>query len=629
MIRLGLAALLLLALGLGLALFTTGRGERLLEKARLWAWRNGLPAFGQSVEGRTVPAGDGTLLATDIYLPEGAGPFPAILIRLPYDKRQYGEVLRWVRLLRPRGYAVVAQDMRGRYASEGIFAPYPHERADAVATLDWIVAQDWSNGRVGTIGCSALGETQVLLAAERHPAHRAMIPLGAGGAMGDLDGRASYFGAFEGGILGLASAFGWFVASGGKIPDRMAGVPVDYARALRSLPLIDMMRQARPDPTDWEDFLRRFEDRGYWKAAGYIDDTDRFATPGLMVDTWYDPSISGSFALTQAMRKTAPDQHLIVAPGLHCNFSGAAGAGAVGDLPVGPEALLPFDEIFVTFLDHRLRDGPAPDLPPYLYYMLVEDRWRGAGTWPPEGAVAQEMLLASESHAQTAAGDGRLLPPAGAALPFPREAPPAPAADGIVSDPDDPVPSVGGAICCTGDPGERAGPLYQNRVEARPDVLSYTSAPATADLRIAGPLSARLRVSTDTPDADIVVRLSDVDPEGRSRMIQEGALRLRYRKGYDRPRPMEPSEVAEVTVEMRHIAYLLRAGHRLRLTLAGSSFPRLERNLNTGGTNAEETKGRAAWIVLHTGKARGRGSGPTSTSDSDGTSALKFFALSD
>ncbi|WP_186312367.1 CocE/NonD family hydrolase [Cereibacter sediminicola] len=629
MIRPGLAALLLLAFGLALALFTTGRGERLLEKARLWAWRNGSPAFGHSVESLAVPAGDGTLLATDIYLPKGAGPFPSILIRLPYDKRRYGEVLRWVRLLRPRGYAVVAQDMRGRHGSEGVFAPYPHERADAVATLDWIVAQDWSNGRVGTVGCSALGETQVLLAAERHPAHQAMIPLGAGGAMGALDGRASYFGAFEGGILNLASAFGWFVAYGGKTPDRMAGVPVDHARALRSLPLIDMMRQARPDPTDWEDFLRRFEDRGYWKAAGYIDDTDRFATPGLMVDTWYDPSISGSFALTKAMRTTAPGQHLIVAPGTHCNHSGAASSGAVADLPVGPEALLPFDEIFVTFLDHRLKDRPAPDLPPYLYYMLVENRWREAGTWPPEGAVAQEMLLASEGHAQTAAGDGRLLPPPGAALPFPGEAPAAPASDGIVSDPADPVPSVGGAICCTGDPEERAGPLYQDRVEARPDVLVYSSAPARADLPIAGPLSARLRVSTDTLDADIVARLSDVDPAGRSRMIQEGALRLRYRKGFDHPRPMEPGEVAEVTVEMRHIAYLLKAGHRLRLTLAGSSFPRLERNLNTGGANAEETGGRPARIVLHTGRASGRGSGPTSGSDGTGISALKFFTLSE
>ncbi|WP_157764690.1 CocE/NonD family hydrolase [Rhodobacter sp. CZR27] len=610
MIRLGLAALLLLALGL--ALFATGMSERLAGKVRLWAWRNGSTAFGQAVESLAIPARDGTRLATDVYLPEGEGPHPAILIRLPYGKRQYPEVLDWVRLFTPRGYAVVAQDMRGRYASEGTFAPYPHEREDAVATLDWIVAQDWSDGKVGTVGCSALGETQVLLAAERHPAHRAMIPLGAGGAAGALEGRASYFGAFEGGIPALASGFGWFSRVGGKTPDRMAGATGDPAVALRTLPVIDMVARARPDPTDWEDFLRRFEDRAYWKAAGYVDDGDRFATPGLMVDTWYDPSLGGTFALARAMRKTAPDQHLIVAPGTHCNHSGAARSGAVGDLPVGKDAFLPFGSLFLQFMDHWLKDGPAPDLPPYLYYMLVEDRWREAGTWPPEGAEPREFLLASGGDARSAAGNGKLLPAAAA-----------PGADSFVSDPDDPVPSVGGAICCTGNPEDRAGPLYQDRVEARQDVLVYTSAPLERDLRIAGPLSARLRVEIDTPDADVVARLSDVGPDGRSRMIQEGALRLRYRAGFDQPRPMTPGEIAGVTVDMGHIAYLLRPGHRLRLTLAGSSFPRLERNLNTGGMNAGGTEGRPARITVHTGTATGRGSG------TDSGSALTLFVLTE
>ena len=159
---------------------------------------------------------------SDVYLPAGAeGPLPAILMRLPYGKTRFGEVRKWMRTFLPEGYAVVVQDMRGRYASEGVWAPYPDEARDGAATLDWITAQGWSDGKVGTIGCSALGETQLMLATERHPAHRAMIPMGAGGAIGTLDDAYGFFGFFEGGILNLASGFGWFVAAGGKTPDRM------------------------------------------------------------------------------------------------------------------------------------------------------------------------------------------------------------------------------------------------------------------------------------------------------------------------------------------------------------------------------------------------------------------------
>ncbi|PTE20621.1 hypothetical protein C5F48_16545 [Cereibacter changlensis JA139] len=565
--------------------------DRLPEKARFWAWRSlpaglGAPAAQQSF----VRMPDGVRLATDVYLPDAPGPRPTVLVRLPYGKDRFGDVFYWIDVFVARGYAVVAQDMRGRYASEGEFALYRHEQADAMATLDWIAAQPWSNGRVGTVGCSALGETQILLAAGRHPAHRAMIPLGAGGAAGALDGRASYFGGYEGGILNLASSFGWFSAAGGKTGDRMDAPYVDYATALPGLPLLSMVARVRPDATDWEDFVSRFADAAWWKAAGFIDGSESFATPGLMVDTWYDPSIGGSFALTAKMRETAPEQHLLIAPGTHCNHSGAAGSGAVGDTPVGPEAMLPFESLFVDFMGHYLQDLPAPELPPYLYYVLVEDRWREAESWPPEGTERREFLLGSGGDTRSAAGDGRLLETPGTA-----------ATDSIVSDPADPVPSIGGAICCTGALDDRAGPRYQDEVEARQDVLVYTSDPGDSDLLIAGPLSARLFVSTDTPDADIVARLSDVGPDGRSRMIQEGALRLRWRDGFAAPNLMQPGEVVEAEVDMRHIAYLLQAGHRLRLTLAGSSFPRLERNLNTGGRNYDETEGRRATLTLHTG----------------------------
>ncbi len=171
----------------------------------------------------------------------------------------------------------------------------------------------------------------------------------------------------------------------------------------------------------------------------------------------------------------------------------------------------------------------------------------------------------------------------------------------FTSDPMHPVPTLGGAICCTGEPDLRDGPLFQNAVEGRGDLLIWTSDPLERAMTIAGPITAQVFVSTDAPDSDLIVRLTDVDPQGKSLMIQEGALRLRYRGGFDQPEPMRAGQVTEVTVDLRDIAWTLAAGHRLRLNIAGTSFPRLERNLNTGSANYAESQGRPARMTVHSG----------------------------
>lgn len=532
--------------------------------------------------GLMLPMADGTRLATDLYLPrDRAGPVPAILLRLPYGKQRFGAVRHWARVFLPRGYAVVVQDMRGRYDSEGTFAPYATAGADGAATLDWIAAQDWSDGQVGTLGCSALGESQFMLAARRHPAHRAMIPMGAGGAIGTLGGSWGMFGAFEGGVFALATGFGWFASSGGKTGDRMAAPQVDYARALRTLPLRDAMTGVRPDPTDFADFMDRFEDPAYWRDMGYVSDADRFETPFLVVDSWYDGARE-SLALAAHMRRTGAPGSVVILPGLHCDLTGAFDSGAVGDMPVDGTAP-DFETLFAGVMDHAMKGGPAPDLPPVMYYMLGEDRWMSAADWPPPDTVPRSFFL-----------DGDRL----------TDAPQAPGQIAFASDPADPVPSLGGAICCTGDPDQREGPVYQNAIEDRPDVAVLTSAPLAAPLRIAGPVEARLTVTADVPDTDLVLRLTDVDDRGRSLTIQEGALRLRYRDGVDAPRLMTPGEAVQVTVQLRDIAYRVPAGHRLRLHIAGSSFPRLARNMNGGGDPYAETEPRVAHVEIATGGDR-------------------------
>lgn len=212
-------------------------------------------------------------------------------------------------------------------------------------------------------------------------------------------------------------------------------------------------------------------------------------------------------------------------------------------------------------MDHYLKGSAPPALPPYRFYVLSEDVWRDAKTWPPEGAVKVSFALWGDRLSADGTGEG---------------------SRSFTSDPAHPVPSLGGAICCTGDPSTRAGPIDQAPIEGRPDVLGYTSAPLAAPFRIAGPIAAHLTVSADVPDTDLVLTLTDVDPNGRSIMIQTGALRLRYRDGFADPKLMVPGRPVAVTVSLRDIAWLVKPGHRLRLDIAGSSFPRLARNMNGG-----------------------------------------------
>lgn len=548
----------------------------------LWAVEAGSPSIADAM----IPMRDGVRLATDVYLPSGGDPAPTVLMRLPYGKRSYGEIRFWVQELTARGFATVVQDMRGRHGSEGVFAPYPNAGEDGAATLDWIVAQPWSNGRVGTLGCSALGESQLMLGKENHPALRAMVPIAAGGAIGTAGGRNGYFAAFEGGVFNLAAGAGWFANEGGKTSDDRGRRGGDVAAALRSLPVIDVVSKLRDGPTDYEDFLRNFGNAAYWRKAGYVTDEDRFSAPALFIDTWHDLGISSALTLAERVRASGNETHSIIGAGTHCAYLGTAGKTTVGDLSVSPQTRTDYVEIITRFLAHHLADGPAAELPSYLYYMLVEDSWHEARTWPPREAAPLRLALAADGSLQSDVGAW----PGGARS--------------FRSDPFDPVPSVGGAICCTGEPDAVSGPVYQDSIEDRQDLLIWTSQPLDHPLRIAGPVRARLQVSADVPDTDLVLRLTDVDPEGRSLLVQEGALRLRYRDGFDRPELMQPGEVYAATVDMRDIGWMLRPGHRLRLHVAGTSFPRLERNMNTGGRNYDETEGRVAHVTVHSSPAR-------------------------
>lgn len=572
--------------------------------AALHAWRAGMVPSrwqiavralvgGYGVEhGIRIPMRDGVVLAASLYLPRRhAGPLPTIYIRLPYGRF---DMPGFPMDLAKFGYAVLIQDVRGKFDSQGEFRTWQHATHDGMTTLDWITSQPWSNGRVGTFGCSSQGELQYALARGGHPAHRAMVASGAGGGLGVARGGLDAFGWFEGGILQLASAFGWFQQHGALRPGTPLAATVDHAQALRTLPLTQMLRRIQPAPNGFDDFLTIPLGDTRWQAGGYdfVGDGDVLAVPSLSINTWGDQTLQGTLALAAIQAASGVRQHVILAPGNHCEHIATSDVDRFGDLEIR-NAALPYSSYFRQWFDHWLKDegeGLAR-LPPYLFYVIGEHQWMAADQWPPRGARERRWYLAHDGPANGAAGGGLLLAQ-------PRETA---AADSYRSDPMDPVPSVGGPICCTGNPADRAGPVDQRAVEARDDVLVYTSAPLAGDLRIAGPLRAHLVVSSTALDTDLVARLVHVWPDGRATSIQEGALRLRYRDGIGSPVPMEPGRRYEVSVDMRSIAYRVPEGHRIRLTLASSSFPRLARNLQTGGPVHDEVDAVVARNEVHHG----------------------------
>lgn len=557
---------------------------------RIAAWRRGIDVDHRQV--LTTP--DGTRLSASLYKPaKSKEPLPTILIMLPYHRLRYAEGYTNALFFASQGYAVVVQDLRGTGDSDGELLPWDHVAGDVVATIDWITRQPWSDGAVGTFGCSALGETQLAAQHRAPPAWRAMIPLGAGGVNGALGGRYD-MGFFEGGIFQLASGFGWFVDSGSKRPDAPKAAPFDRAKMLRELPIADLVARVRPAPNGYTEFLKTPLSDAKWAEWGYLDDDSRLRIPALMINTWGDQTLSATLAMAEHWRNSDPAAtagrlKTVIAPGNHCDHLGSAATGRFGALDVENSAFS-FRDVYVRWFDSWLkgRGDALAEMPAYTYYVIGAGAWRTSETWPPPDTTAQRWWLGSDGRANSGSGNGTLSlqPRTGAA------------SDTWRYDPADPVPTRGGPICCTGT-DDPVGPTDQGDVEKREDVLIYTSPALEEDLTVAGPIRLRVQISSDVMDTDLVARLTHVFPDGRSIGIQEGALRLRYRDGFTAPRLLEPGQRVEATVSLRDIAYRFPKGHRLRLHLTSSSFPRLERNLNTGGENATETRALVATTRVH------------------------------
>ena len=521
-----------------------------------------------------VPMRDGTRLAADVYLPEGGGPAPALLMRSAYGKaiagnKAYADPVWYAH----QGFAVVSQDVRGRWDSEGDFYPYRYETDDGHDTIAWIASQPWCTGKVATYGFSYSGAVQLLVDAGAAPALAATAP---GMAAGDFyEGWTYRNGAFSLNVMvGWASFLG--LATAVRAGDLEAAEILDSIRASSqrhygTLPL----RETFPDEVRkyvpfFDDWLDHPSDDGYWQqlSPGRID---WGVKPALHFGGWYDVFTEGTVENYQrAVSEGWPHQQLVIGPWFHMPLTAHAGAVNFGD-----EGGNVIDELHVRFFSRWLGlSGNTEDEaePPVRIFVMGENRWRELDAWPPPTSELSYHLH-SDGRANSLNGTGRL-----SAEPPSADEPP----DVFRDDPYVPVMSAGGRGCCV--PGlDPMGPVDQRGQESRNEVLVYTSDVLTETLTVIGRPSVTLLVASDAVSSDYVVRLVDVRPDGSAINVCDGNVRLP-------PDPSQRGAVRELVLELSPTAMAFEAGHRIRLDVMGSNFPLFDRNPHSGVAPADATR---------------------------------------
>lgn len=565
-----------------------------------------------------VPMRDGVGLATNVYRPKGAdGPLPTILWKTPYNELAYSAATTKRALAAvSRGYAFIVQNERGRYFSGGDYEILGYPQTDGYDALNWIAAQSWSNGKVGTLGCSSSAEWQLALAAQNHPAHAAMVPQASGAGIGKV-GRFQEQGNWYTGGVPRNLFFIWLYGVDNplraQIPADMdqqtrarvvryndldADKPeVDWKTQIKHLPVDELLSDLGEPAGTFEDLIARSPADPAWTEGGLYHDDMGWGVPALWFNSWYDVSIGPNMELfnharaTTQDREAAENQYVVVAPNTHCAFSRLGPDFRSGDRDLG-DASFDSDALVYGWFDRWLKgDGRAfPSSTPHVqYFTMGENRWQSADQWPPRGVRTVRMYLRSDGAANSLDGDGRLS----------LEAPPATEApDRYRYDPMNPVQTIGGGDCCNGGL-VTAGAFDQRPIEARGDVLVYTSEPLTEPMEVTGFVDAVLKVSSSAPDTDFAVKLVDVAPDGTAYILGDTIFRARYRDGYDRPTPLVPGQVATIRPTPMTTSNTFQPGHRIRVEVTSSNFPKFVRNLNTGGANETETRGVVADNVVH------------------------------
>lgn len=567
-----------------------------------------------------MPMRDGVRLATDVYRPKTDKKVPIIFSKTPYNfnswgdgelkPRTYQDALDAVK----RGYAYVVQNERGKFFSEGNWEILGPPTTDGYDAFSWMTAQPWSNGKIGTLGCSSTAEWQMAVAALDHPSHAAMVPMGFGAGVGKVGPFVEQGNWYRGGAQQMLFTT-WLY---GTETDNMARplfpktatsedltrisrfydlapeMPkVDWAQGLKHLPVQDIIQNVNGPKGTYEKMIVRKPNDPEWYKGGLYHDNMPFGVPSYWFVSWYDVSTGPNLALFNHVRKNGTDQQvrdgqfLVISPTLHCAYKRATENTVVGERSMG-DARLDYDGLIYGWFDYWLKgeeNNMLKKTPRVQYFTMGSNKWQHSETWPPANVEPVTYYLSSKGNANSLYGDGKLI-----AKPVGKEEKP----DAFAYDPAFPVPSYGGNVCCTGT-AIQGGSWDQHQMETRQDILVYTTEPFKDGVELTGSIETELFVSSDAKDTDFTVKLIDVYPDGRAFNLDETILRARYREGFDKEVMMENGKVYKLTLSPMSTSNFFEPGHSVRVEISSSNFPRFDRNMNTGGNNFDETKG----IIAH------------------------------
>jgi len=566
-----------------------------------------------------MPMRDGIRLSTDIYRPKGNGKYPIVFSRTPYNFNSYRDGELVTRTLQTalemvnKGYAYVVQNERGRFFSEGEWDILGTPLTDGYDAFEWMSKQAWSNGKIGLLGCSSTAEWQMAVASLEHPALAAMVPQGYGagvGRVGKFYEQGNWYRGGAGQMLFTAWLYGTQHDEAKpnlpknvsqedlqriqKFYDMAPRYPkVDWKEGLSHLPVQDIIKAVDGPVGVYEKMIRRKPNDPAWFEGGLYHDDMPFNTPSFWFVSWYDVSSSPNIALYNHVRQNAKDQnvrdnqYLVIAPTLHCAYTRATENTVVGERSVG-DARLNYNDMITGWFDHWLKGEPFKDMPKVRYYTMGSNKWQTSEVWPPANTVMTPYYLDSKGKANTLNGDGKLV-----TKKVSKDNP-----DAFTYDPMNPVTSHGGNVCCTGN-AVQGGAFDQQEMEKREDILVYTTEPLAEGVEVSGFIESTLYLSSDVKDTDVTIKVIDVYPDGKAYNLDETIQRVRYCEGYEKEVFMEAGKVYKVEMTPMSTSNYFEKGHRIRIEVSSSNFPRFDRNLNTGGNNYDESTAKVAHNKIH------------------------------
>ncbi|MFA9559281.1 CocE/NonD family hydrolase [Evansella sp. AB-rgal1] len=525
-----------------------------------------------------IPMRDGVELSADVYRPVQEGEYPAIVVRTPYLKTS-DVIHKTGTYFAEYGYAVVYIDVRGRGDSDGAFVPYRNDGIDGYDCIEWVGAQSWCTGKVGTMGGSYLGRIQWLTALTKPPSLKAMIS-----AVTPSDPFVEW-------PTGLPNPqhLCWVYMTSGRVMQNVD--VVEWEKVYDHLPMINMDKEAGFDFPQWREEISHAKLDDWWKHICYQDKFDQIDVPALHVSGWYDDEQVGTPLNFMGMTNSGETEHarknqrMLMGPWPHqINKS-----TKLGDLDFGPDSQIDLNGYQRRWFDYWLKDfdngimkEPSIDM-----FVMGDNEWRQENEWPLARTKWTLYYLHSKGNANSRFGDGRLdtEPPTNI-----NSAP----NDEYLYDPANAVPFITDMISA-----QIGGPDDYAAIERRDDVLVYTTPPLEEDTEVTGPIKATLFASSDAKDTDFMVKLLDVRPNGFSQRLTDGMVRARFREGMENPTLIEPGKIYEYEVDCWNTSHVFKKGHCIRIEIASSAFPKYDRNLNTGDVLGQTTEMKVAKQTIY------------------------------